>query len=226
MMLTEKQLAKLKKQLIEQKSELIGDENENELLARASLRDSTDELSTVDNHPADLATELYDREKDMALKVHSDDLLVQVNAAFERMEHGTYGVCATCHAEIPYDRLRAIPYTTFCIDHSEAKSVPTDRPIEEELLHPAVDNSFSDREDHDELQDNEDSFQIVAQYGNSDTPADFEGDYDHYNDLYKDKDGEEMYSALEFLHVSKEDQLNGQISQKYADEASKYDYLD
>ncbi|WP_339213263.1 TraR/DksA C4-type zinc finger protein [Solibacillus sp. FSL W8-0372] len=228
MMLTEKQLAKLKKQLIEQKSELIGDvnENENELLARASLRDSTDELSTVDNHPADLATELYDREKDMALKVHSDDLLVQVNAAFERMEHGTYGVCATCHAEIPYDRLRAIPYTTFCIDHSEAKSVPTDRPIEEELLHPAVDNSFSGREDHDELQDNEDSFQIVAQYGNSDTPADFEGDYDHYNDLYKDKDGEEMYSALEFLHLSKEDQLNGQISQKYADEASKYDYLD
>lgn len=227
-MLTEKQLSKLKKILIEQKNELIGDVNinENELLARASLRDATDELSTIANHPADLGTELYDREKDMALKVHSDDELAQVNAAFERMENGTYGVCAKCEADIPYDRLRAIPYTAFCIDHSEAQAVPTDRPIEEESLLPPVDNSFSGRETDDELQDNEDSFQIVAQYGNSDTPADFEGDYDQYNDLYKDKDGDDMYSELEFLHVSKEESLNGQISQQYADEARKYDYLE
>ena len=120
-----------------------------------------------------------------------------------------------------------IPYTTFCIDHTEAKAIPTDRPVEEEIIHPPVDNSFSGRDDEeDNLQDNEDSFQIVAQYGNSDTPSDFEGDFDHYNDLYKDKDGEDMYSALEILHVSKEESLNGQISQEYADEARKYDYLE
>lgn len=227
-MLTEKQQLKLKKMLIEQKRELIGETNEgeNELTAKASLRDATDELSTIDNHPADLGTELYDREKDMALKVHSDDLLTEVNAALERIENNTYGVCAKCHEDIPYDRLRAIPYTAFCIDHTEAKAIPTDRPIEEEVIHPPVDNSFSGRDDDDdELQDNEDSFQIVAQYGNSDTPADFEGDFDHYNDLYNDKD-EDMYSALEILHVSKEDSINGQISQQYADEARKYDYLE
>lgn len=228
MMLSEKQLTKLKRLLIEQKRELIGDvnTNENEIIARASLRDSTDELSTIDNHPADLATELYDREKDMALKVHSDDLLGQIEAAFKRLNDGTYGVCAKCQTEIPYDRLQAIPYTTFCIEHSDAKAPATDRPVEEQLLHPAVDNSFSNREKDDELQDNEDSFQIVAQYGNSDTPADFEGDFDHYNDLYKDKDDEDTYSALEILHVSKEDYLQGQISKEYADEARKYDYLE
>lgn len=175
MMLSEKQLTKLKRLLIEQKRELIGDvnTNENELIARASLRDSTDELSTIDNHPADLATELYDREKDMALKVHSDDLLGQIEAAFDRMNDGTYGVCAKCQTEIPYDRLQAIPYTAFCIEHSDAKTPAADRPVEEQLLHPAVDNSFSNREKDDELQDNEDSFQIVAQYGNSDTPDRF-----------------------------------------------------
>lgn len=214
--------------LIEQKNELVVDPagNENEINKKASLRDSTDELSTIANHPADLGTELYDREKDMALKVHSEDLLAQVNAAFERMENGTYGVCAKCEADIPYDRLRALPYTEFCIEHSEAKSIPTDRPVEEDVILPPVDNSYSNRDANDELQDNEDSFQIVAQYGNSDTPSDFEGDYDHYNDLYKDKDGDDMYSELEFLHVSKEDQLNGQISQAYADEARKHDYLE
>lgn len=56
--------------------------------------------------------------------------------------------------------------------------------------------------------------------------TDFEGDFDHYNDLYKDKDDEDMYSALEILHVSKDDFLQGQISKEYADEARKHDYLD
>lgn len=227
-MLNDKQLARLKKKLIEQKKELSGvtDGNEDSVKSPYSLRDATDELSTIDNHPADLATELYDREKDMALEVHSEDMKVQIDAALERMENGTYGVCEKCHEAIPYDRLSAIPYTSFCLEHSEAKYVPTDRPIEEQSILPPVDNSFSGREANDELQDNEDSFQVVAQYGNSDTPSDFEGDYKHYNELYQDKNSEDMYSALEILHVSKEDQLNGQISQQYADEARKYDYLE
>lgn len=226
-MLSEKQQSKLKKMLIEQKKELIGETNEgeNEMTAHASLREATDELSTIDNHPADLATELYEREKDMALKVHHDDLLAKVESALDRIDNSSYGVCATCQADIPYERLEAIPYTEFCIEHTDA-TVPTDRPIEEQVILPPVDNSFSGRDDNEDLlQDNEDSFQIVAQYGSSDTPADFEGDIDHYNDLNKDND-DEMYSDLEKLHVSQVDSLDGQISQAYADEARKYDYLE
>ena len=226
-MLTTKQLAKLKKQLIEQKQELnLGTEDrENEVTTRDSLRDATDELSTIDNHPADLATELYDREKDLALLVHSEDVLKQVNEALEKIEAGTYGVCAKCNEMIPYDRLRAIPYTAFCIEHTETNAVASDRPIEEDVILPPVDNSYSNREADDELQDDEDSFQVVAQYGNSDTPSDFEGDFDKYNSLY-DETGEDRYAALEVLHLSKDDQIEGQISQAYADEARKYDYLD
>ncbi|WP_274307622.1 TraR/DksA C4-type zinc finger protein [Solibacillus daqui] len=226
-MLTVKQLSKLKKQLIEQKEELTiaTADQENGGSIRNSLREATDELSTIDNHPADLATELYDREKDLALSVHSEELLRQVNSALEKMENGTYGVCAKCQELIPYDRLRAIPYTAFCIEHTESKSIATDRPVEEEIILPPVDNSFSNRESHDVLQDDEDSFQEVAQYGNSDTPSDFEGDYDNYKSLYGELN-EDMYGAIEILHLSKDEQLNGQISEAYADEARKYDYLE
>lgn len=212
--------------LIEQKEELTRVVDEKAERLSYSIRESTDELSTIDNHPADLATELSDRERDMAIEVHNEDIVSQIDAAFDRIENGTYGSCANCHEDIPYDRLMAIPYTAFCIEHTEAKYVPNDRPIEEDHLLPPVDNSFSNREANDELQDNEDSFQIVAQYGSSDTPSDFEGDYDHYNDLYKDKDGDSMFSDLEKLHVSKTEELTGQISQQYADEARKYDYLE
>lgn len=224
-MLNEKKIATLKKMLIEDKISLHRTINgsENEILGSSSLRDATDELSTIDNHPADLATELYEREKDIALKTHNEDQLNQVTAALERMKAGTYGICTTCQKEIPYDRLKAIPYAESCIEHVEAKSVPTDRPVEEEVILPPVDNSFSNREENDQLQDDEDSFRIVAQYGSSDTPADFEGDFDDYNDLYSDTD---TYSELDKLHVSEDVILNGQISQQYADEARKFDYLD
>ena len=206
------------------KNELQGslEMRKNEVTSHDSLRDTVDELSTVDNHPADLATELYDREKDLALKVHSEDLLSEVNNALERMENGTYGVCATCHEAIPYDRLRAIPYAQSCIKDADS-TVPTDRPVEEDVLLPPIDNSFGNRQADDELQDDEDTFQIVAQYGNSDTPADFEGDFDHYNDLYNEHD---ETSPLDELHVSVYDALGGQVSQEYVERARREDYLE
>ena len=210
--------------LIEQKTN-ENDKKENELTTHSSLRDATDELSTIDNHPADLATEMHEREKDIAFKVHHEDLQSEVIAALERIENGTYGKCLTCNKDIPYDRLRAIPETAYCIEHSETKTVPTDRPIEEDVILPPVDNSYSGRDANDSLQDDEDSFRIVAQYGNSDTPSDFEGDFEDYNDLYNDKNEEEdLFTELDILHISNHEQLNGQISRKYADEARWNDY--
>ena len=40
---------------------------------------------------------------------------------------------------------------------------------------PPVDNSFAGRDDKDDIHDYEDVFQIVAKYGTSETPSDFEG---------------------------------------------------
>ncbi len=51
-----------------------------------------------------------------------------------------------------------------------------DRPVEEQVILPAVDNSFSGRDDKDDIHDYEDTFQVVAKYGTSETPSDFEGD--------------------------------------------------
>lgn len=224
--LTEKQKTKLKNMLIEQRASLQHVVGEDDLLDRGSLRDATDELSTIDNHPADLATELFEREKDMALKAHEDDELAQVNAALGALENGTYGVCAKCHEDIPYDRLRAIPYTLFCIDHTEAKSVPTDRPVEEQVIFSPVDNSFASRDLKDGIIDYDDSFQEVAQYGTSETPSDLEGDFDDYSELYDDPEEIGVDEEIEALNISEFDQLSGQLSKLEAEEARKYDYLD
>lgn len=224
--LTDKQLTKLKNMLIEQKASLKRVVEDNEFLDSGSLRDATDELSTIDNHPADLASELFEREKDMALKAHDEDELAKVNAALQAMENGSYGVCAKCQTDIPYDRLRALPYTLFCIEHTEAKSIPTDRPVEEQVIYAANDNSFASRDLKDGILDYEDSFQAVAQYGTSETPSDMEGDFDDYNELYDDPEEIGVDEEIEGLSISEVDQLSGQLSKLEAETARKYDYLE
>jgi len=42
--------------------------------------------------------------------------IVQVRAALERIESGTFGVCDLCGEEISDGRLEAVPYTGLCID--------------------------------------------------------------------------------------------------------------
>lgn len=226
--LSDAQLSELKKSLIDMKQSLEKKDmdDDQEYLERGSLRDSVDELSTIDNHPADLGTELFEREKDMALKVHDEDELAKINAALEKIDKGTYGVCEVCHTDIPYERLEALPYTAFCIEHTDAKDIPKGRPVEEQVILPPVDNSFSGRDDKDDIHDYEDTFQLVARYGTSETPADFEGDFDDYGDLYDDPEETARNDELSSFHISETDQLTSQISKREIDEARKYDYLE
>ncbi|RWR05929.1 TraR/DksA C4-type zinc finger protein [Siminovitchia fortis] len=186
-MLTEQQLNTLKNMLLEEKQNLQGTiDAEDGILEHESEKESL-ELSSYDNHPADLGTELYEREKDMALSVHEEDQLGKVEAALSSMDKGTYGKCEICGKEIPYDRLEAIPYATTCTEHTSERSIPDDRPAEQDYLKPAYDNSFSGRHKEGGIRDYHDSFQEVAKYGTSETPSDFEGDYNSYDELYRDK---------------------------------------
>ncbi|MCJ8009496.1 TraR/DksA C4-type zinc finger protein [Lederbergia wuyishanensis] len=189
-MLNQQQLATLKNELLEIKKQLTQDIHEDEeVFGSANARDR--ELSMYDNHPADMGTELFERERDFALAVHSEAELVKVDQALEAIESGTYGKCEVCGKDIPYERLEVIPNTTFCVEHTPEQRLPGDRPVEEQLLKPAVDNSYAYRDKRSSVKDYEDSFQEVAKYGTSETPSDFEGDYNDYNDLYEGdmKDG-------------------------------------
>jgi len=51
-----------------------------------------------------------------------EDQLKEVEAALERIETDTYGICSNCNSEIPEARLEANPAATECIDCSERPS--------------------------------------------------------------------------------------------------------
>lgn len=48
---------------------------------------------------------------------HLEALLREVDAALDRFEDGTYGLCETCHDTVERDRLLADPLLRYCLDH-------------------------------------------------------------------------------------------------------------
>ncbi|BAQ08487.1 dnak suppressor protein [Bacillus sp. OxB-1] len=180
-MLTDQQKQTLKQELLMMKRELRKTERETNL--KDSSRDEVGELSMYDNHPGDMGTELFEREKDLALNIHAEGELGKVEQALQALEDGSYGKCEVCQTEIDFERLEALPYTTVCIDHvpERERDVPSDRPSEEDILVMANPDTFADKR---RSRDGKDSFAEIAASGTSETPSDFTGDYDDYNSLY------------------------------------------
>ncbi len=74
------------------------------------------ELSHVDQHPAEAASELTEQERDEALLAVVDDQTVQVRAALDRIEDGTYGTCVDCGTPLPDERLEVRPEASRCVN--------------------------------------------------------------------------------------------------------------
>ena len=64
----------------------------------------------------DRAQSFAARERRLALQDVDQARLLQIEAALERIDDGSYGVCAHCEASIAPGRLEIIPYATLCID--------------------------------------------------------------------------------------------------------------
>ena len=77
------------------------------------------EISHVDQHPADVASEFQDADDQNALLENSAGQREQVVAALARLEAGTYGVCVDCGQPIPDARLEVRPEAARCIQDQE-----------------------------------------------------------------------------------------------------------
>jgi DnaK suppressor protein len=84
-----------------------------------SQNDSTGELSSLDQHPADVATETFEREKDLSIAEHIESGLTDIDDALRRLDEGTYGRCVDCGREIPDERLEAMPTASRCVEDQE-----------------------------------------------------------------------------------------------------------
>jgi YteA family regulatory protein len=184
-MLTTQQLSELRASLLNSKKEIEERLRQSDHfdLERGHYHESMGELSSYDNHPADEGTDLFEREKDIALNEHIEKELKDIQQALKAIENGSYGICKKCGKEIPFERLEALPTALYCKEHSPDQFVSHNRPIEEGVLMPPY-GKFEFDDVDSVVFDAEDSWQEVARFGTSESPSDFADPPDHYNETY------------------------------------------
>ena len=87
--------------------------------AQDIVEDDTEdgELSSAagDQHIADHASEMLDREVDESLGENAEVIVREIDDALSRIDAGTYGTCVRCGQPIPDERLAAVPYAVLCV---------------------------------------------------------------------------------------------------------------
>lgn len=139
-----------------------------------SVRESQGELSGYDQHPADLGTDLFDRERDLLLRERDEARLGEIDAALARIRDGTYGRCARCGREIGADRSEAEPASELCLDceiERERLHSADRRPVEEEILSPPFARTNTDGKGSPGF-DGEDALQAVLRMSVPDRMSD------------------------------------------------------
>ena len=165
-------MERLKRRLLQEKSELEARINDNDHFGlSSSFKESTGELSGIDNHPGDAGTETFERSKDYALLEKEELRLARVDAALGRMESGEYGHCVACGRFIPLERLEALPTAVYCIEHEPRQENIERRPAEELFLTPPFGRTSLDEKETQNGFDGEDAWQIVESWGTSTSPA-------------------------------------------------------
>lgn len=106
----------LRKRLEARKSEIESDVSYMADEMRSIGVEQDDENGSLGNHIAEDGASIAEAERIVTVTEDMQHILAQVNAALERMNEGTYGVCQRCGKPIGEERLEAFPYVAYCIE--------------------------------------------------------------------------------------------------------------
>ena len=93
-------------------------------------RDVSNRIQAIDRDirhegmSADWNEQAIERENDEVLEAlgsNSEEELLMINSALQRIDDGSYFHCSKCGEMIPQARLDLLPYTAHCVDCAEIK---------------------------------------------------------------------------------------------------------
>ncbi len=104
----QERILEIKKKLLEQKKQILIDAGI--LLSNFPSESNLSEIGDIASQEIDRSflLRLRDRERKLLKKNRKKHL--------KKIENGTYGICESCGAEIPIERLEARPVTDLCIE--------------------------------------------------------------------------------------------------------------
>ena len=99
-------------QLLDLRSRVLGAAHD---IVEGDVDDGELSSAAGDQHLADHASEMLDREVDESLEENAELLVRDIDQALRKIDDGTYGKCERCGQDIPQERLDAVPYATLCV---------------------------------------------------------------------------------------------------------------
>ena len=102
----------LQRMLIEMRDEIVG-KIEQEMGTKVDKDPRLSTLSTMDI--GDLSQLDFDENIDYTLLQMHIERLREIEDALDRLADGSYGVCENCGEAIPNERLKVLPFTTYCV---------------------------------------------------------------------------------------------------------------
>ena len=98
-----------RRRLEDRKSEIQDDVSFMAAEMRSIGVEQDDENGSLGNHIAEDGASVAEAERIVTVTEDLQDILAQVDAALERMNEGTYGICQRCGKPIGEERLDAFP---------------------------------------------------------------------------------------------------------------------
>ena len=118
--MTNKQLDSFKTLLLRKKEELLDS-------SRSAFRQMMDH----DQKPSDegdYAVEEVNQYLSCTIQTRDRKCLLEIEKAFARMAEGNFGCCENCGDEISYERLKAQPFSSLCVDCMQDIEMEQKRP--------------------------------------------------------------------------------------------------
>ncbi len=120
--------------LLNRKQEVMGQIERKRDILQTPVSEYTDELSAYDQHPGDLGTDTFEREKELGLLEMLEFEMSKINDALAHYENGSYGICDQCGEAIEPARQRRLPDTTVCAACATHHTNHFHRPAEEAVI--------------------------------------------------------------------------------------------
>lgn len=114
--LTSRELEDFQQRLLDKRRELIVDVRclRDEAMNSGSGGGSGSNAMPI--HMAERGSETWEQALTLRLSETQASILRDIDAALQRIQDGTYGVCGAAGEGIPRGRLRALPWTRHCIE--------------------------------------------------------------------------------------------------------------
>lgn len=112
--LPKKELDRYKQVLLSKRAELVGDVRRME--DEALRQSGSGSLSALPQHMAEQGTDTFDQALSLDLAQVDRNLIREIDAALERIDAGTFGICERTGKPISAERLQELPWARYSIE--------------------------------------------------------------------------------------------------------------